>query len=222
MILAIDTATRHSGVAVHDGVQVLGEITWVSRDHHTVELAPVIADLLRRAKLKVADLGAIAVSTGPGSFTGMRIGLSMAKGLALSAHLPLVGIPTLDIVAAAQVLRDVPLAAVLQAGRGRLAVQYYTVSAGAWQPSGKIELMDIQGLARRIQEPTIVCGELEQEEQQLLRRKRKNVLLASPAQSLRRPSFLAELAWRRWKSGKVDDPGLLSPIYVHAGTAIPE
>jgi len=221
MLLAIDTSTRVAGVALHDGTRVLGEVVWFSHDHHTVELTPVISAVLTRANLAVSDLGAVAVTIGPGSFTGLRIGLSVAKGLALASHLPLVGVPTLDVVAVAQALRDMPLVAVLQAGRGKLAMQKYAVSSGAWQPVGKIEIMDIQALAKRIQEPTLVCGELEEEERHILARKRKNVKLATPAQSLRRPSFLAELAWRRWKSGKVDDPALLSPIYIHVGEVIP-
>ena len=221
MLLAIDTSTRVAGVALHDGTRVLGEVVWFSHDHHTVELTPVISAVLTRANLAVSDLGAVAVTIGPGSFTGLRIGLSVAKGLALASHLPLVGVPTLDVVAVAQALRDMPLVAVLQAGRGKLAMQKYVVSSGAWQPVGKIEIMDIQALAKRIQEPTLVCGELEEEERHILARKRKNVKLATPAQSLRRPSFLAELAWRRWKSGKVDDPALLSPIYIHVGEVIP-
>jgi tRNA threonylcarbamoyladenosine biosynthesis protein TsaB len=66
-----------------------------------------------------------------------------------------------------------------------------------------------------------VCGELTGEARAILARKRKNVLLASPAQSLRRPSFLAELAWKRWQAGQVDDPVTLAPIYLHVGEPIP-
>jgi len=222
MLLAIDTSTRCSGVAVHEGTKVMSEVIWLSQNHHTIELTPILQEVLERSRLKVSDLGAIAVALGPGSFTGLRIGLALAKGLALAAHIPLVGIPTLDIVAAAQPLREMPLIAVLQAGRGRLAAQAYMVKHAAWQPVGELELTDVQALARRIQSPTIVCGELEEQERQLLGRKRKNVLLATPAQSLRRPSFLAELAWRRWKLGRVDNPVSLAPIYIHVGETIPE
>jgi tRNA threonylcarbamoyladenosine biosynthesis protein TsaB len=66
-----------------------------------------------------------------------------------------------------------------------------------------------------------VCGELSEEERAILARKRKNVLLASPAQCLRRPSFLAELAWKRLQAGQVDDPISLAPIYLHVGEPIP-
>lgn len=221
MLLAIDTSTRLAGVAVYDGVQVTGEVVWTSHDYHTVELVPVIAEVLHRSGIKVADLVAIAVALGPGSFTGLRIGLAAAKGLAIGAHLPVIGIPTLDALAAAQPMRDLPLVAVLQAGRGRLAVGHYNIVADGWSQVGSLQIKDIQALAHSIHSPTLVCGELTEDERAILARKRKNVLLATPAQSLRRPSFLAELAWKRWRAGQVDDPVSLAPIYLHIGEPIP-
>jgi tRNA threonylcarbamoyladenosine biosynthesis protein TsaB len=221
MLLAIDTSTRYAGVALYDGVQVVGEVIWTSRDHHTVELVPVIAEVLQRADKKVADLSAVAVALGPGSFTGLRIGLAAAKGLVIGARLPLIGVPSLDILAAAQPIRDLPLVAVLQAGRGRLAVGHYNVVADGWSQVGGLQIKDVTALGHSIHSPTLVCGELNEEERAILARKRKNVLLASPAQGLRRPSFLAELGWKRLRAGQVDDPVTLAPIYLHFGDPIP-
>ena len=222
MLLAIDTSTRNVGIAVYDGVQVLSETIWASQDFHTVELAPAIAEILSRARLQIQDLKLLAVATGPGSFTGLRIGLAVAKGIALASHLPMIGIPTLDIVAESQPISvGIPLAAVLQAGRGRLAVGWYFVADGHWQIKPPIEIMDALKLTRLINEPTLVCGELSEEQQRTLARKYKNVILASPAHSIRRPSLLAELAWKRWQSGDVDDPATLSPTYLNLGQPIP-
>ncbi|HEY6072178.1 MAG TPA: tRNA (adenosine(37)-N6)-threonylcarbamoyltransferase complex dimerization subunit type 1 TsaB, partial [Anaerolineales bacterium] len=125
MLLAIDTSTSQMGLALYDGAQVLAESIWTSPQHHTVELAPAVAALLKQTEQKVGALTALGVAIGPGSFTALRVGLSFAKGLALARRLPVMGIPTLDVVAAAQPLADMLLAAVLQAGRGRLAVGWY-------------------------------------------------------------------------------------------------
>jgi tRNA threonylcarbamoyladenosine biosynthesis protein TsaB len=232
-LLAMDTSTRTVGLAIYDGVQVLGELIWTSLDYHTVELAPAVSEMLTRAKIKPSDLGALAVALGPGSFTGLRIGLALAKGMALAQNLPLIGIPTLDFLAAAQPLAPMPLVAVLQAGRGRLALSWYQVAEGRWMrcsdsidssfPSSASATVVLtpQELSERIQSPTMVCGELTEDERRLLSRKRKNVILASPAASLRRPSYLAELAWQRWQAGQVDDPAALSPIYLHYNDPIP-
>jgi tRNA threonylcarbamoyladenosine biosynthesis protein TsaB len=222
VLLAIDTSTRIVGIAVYDGIRVLSETIWTSQDYHTVELAPAIADTLARAGLHIHDLTLLAVASGPGSFTGLRIGLAVAKGIALACHIPIIGVPTLDIVAESQPLAaGIPLAAVLQAGRNRLAVGWYLVADGRWQLKPPIEIMDALKLTRLINEPTLVCGELNEEQQRTLARKYKNVILVSPAQSVRRPALLAELAWKRWQSGDVDDPATLSPTYINIGQPIP-
>ncbi len=222
MLLAIDSSTQWMGLALFDGAQVIGETVWQTHNHHTVELAPSIQEMLNRCGLRADDLKAIGVALGPGSFTSLRIGLAVAKGMALALHLPVVGVPTLDIVAAAEPLSELPLAAVLQAGRGRLAVGWYFFSFGTWEAQGEAHVTTVDELSDAIRKPTLVVGELTAHERQVLARKRKNVLLASPARSIRRPAYLAEIAWQRWQQGKIADVVTLSPIYLHIAEAIPE
>lgn len=222
MLLAVDTSTRWVGLALYDGDQVIGEMVWKSQNHHTIELAPAIDSLLERAGYGKKDLRALGVAIGPGSFTSLRVGLALVKGMALALRLPVVGIPTLDALAAALPPRDMPLAAVLQAGRGRLALGWYTVQDGTWKSNGEVQVIKSGEFARRIHKPILVAGELTAEERRMLARKHKNVLLVSPAQALRRPGYLAELAWQRWQAGQTDDVVSLSPIYLHVAEPIPE
>jgi len=221
MLLAIDTSTRQMGLALYDGDQVIGELLWHSRHYHTVELAPAVADLLNRSGLEMKEIQALGVALGPGSFTSLRVGLAFVKGLALARHLPIMGVPTLDVVAAAQEIRDLPLAAVLQAGRGRLALNWYKAVDGAWQADGEPQVTTADEMAARIRKPTIVCGELTAEERRRLARKRVNVRLASPVGCVRRPAVLAELAWERWQAGAEEDAAALAPIYLHVANPIP-
>ena len=221
MLLAIDTSTKQMGLALYDGAQVIGELLWQSRHYHTVELAPAVADLLTRSGLKINAIQALGIALGPGSFTSLRVGLAFVKGLALARHVPVVAVPTLDVVAAAQEVRDMPLAAVLQAGRGRLALGWYKAVDETWQADGALQVTTADELADDIRKPTIVCGELTADERQRLARKRVNVLLASPAQCVRRPAVLAELAWERWQAGAQDDAATLAPIYLHVADPIP-
>lgn len=216
MLLAVDTSTQWVGLALYDGVQVLGEMTWQTRNHHTVELAPAVQELLGRCGAKAGDLKALGVAIGPGSFTALRIGLALAKGIALALRIPLAGVPTLDVLAAPVPVQALPLAAVLQAGRGRLAVGMYAAHGPKWRAQGEPQVMSAEALAQQITEPTLVCGELAPNERALLEKKCKLALVLSPAHSLRRPSFLAELAWNRWKAGLADDAVALSPIYLRA------
>jgi len=221
MLLAIDTSTRQIGLALYDGDQVIGELLWQSRHFHTVELAPAVADLISRSGFQIYGIRALGVALGPGSFTSLRVGLAFVKGLSLARHIPVIGVPTLDVVAAAQAIRDLPLAAVLQAGRGRLALVWYEANGSDWVSKGLPSVTTVDELADNINKPTIVCGELSADERQRLARKRVNVLLASPAACVRRPAVLAELAWERWQAGVQDDAVTLAPIYLHVADPIP-
>jgi tRNA threonylcarbamoyladenosine biosynthesis protein TsaB len=221
VLLAIDTSTQWIGLALYDGTQVAAEMLWLARGRHTVEMAPAIQDLLRRAGLSAGQLSALAVALGPGSFTSLRIGLAIAKGMALALHIPILGVPSLDVLAAAVPVGEMPMAAVLTAGRGRLGLVWYNNIFGQWVAQGEPKVITVADLSATIRKPTLVVGELTADERQLLARKRVNVHLASPAQSVRRPSYLAELAWKRFQAGETDDAITLAPIYLHVAEAIP-
>ena len=215
MLMAVDTSTQMMGLALYDGDRVLGEMVWQTRNHHTVELAPAVGSLLKRCGVASDALSVLGVALGPGSFTSLRIGLALVKGMALGLHLPVVGVPTLDVLAAAQPLVRSPLVCVLQAGRSRMAVGWYTPGAVRWEAQGEAHGATLAELEAELDEQTVtVCGELTAETRQALRR-HKQVTLASPAQGLRRPSYLAEQAWNRWQSGQADEVVGLSPIYLH-------
>jgi tRNA threonylcarbamoyladenosine biosynthesis protein TsaB len=221
MLLTIDTSTAQLGLALYDGVTVAAELTWTSRQRHTVELAPALAGLLARTGISMGALSSLGVAIGPGSFTSLRVGLAFVKGLALARRLPIIGVPTLDAVAASVPVQSMPLAAVIQAGRGRIAVGWYKASETGWQAEGPARTTSADALAESIHHPTLVVGELSAEERQRLARKWRNIQLASPAQSVRRPALLAELAWARWQSGHVDEAASLAPIYLHVEGGLP-
>ena len=223
MLLAVDTSTPQVGIALYDGTQaqVIGETLWRGKLRHTTTLAPEIAALFKRTNSDMDDVSALGVALGPGSFTSLRVGLALMKGLAFSRNLPLIGIPTLDILAASQPARDFRLATVLQAGRGRLAVGYYSASRnGYWESDGGLSVMNINELLESIHSPILVCGELLAEEREILD-KNEFVELSSPSRSTRRPACLAELAWKRYQAVDTDDTASLSPIYLQVGAAIP-
>lgn len=219
MLLAVDSSTAQIGLALHDGAAVPGEMTWSTRQHHTTELAPALAELLTCCGLSIGQISALGVAIGPGSFTSLRVGLSFAKGLALARSLPLVGIPTLDIIAAAQPPAKQPLAVILQAGRGRIALGWYHWSKGGWQARGTARSSTVDQLVGEIRAPSLIAGELTRAERQLLTGGK--CTLASPAHCIRRPSILAELAWQRLELGEVNDAASLAPLYLHLAGAPP-
>ena len=102
MLLAIDTATQALSIALHDGAALAAEHTLKADRRHSALLAPLIKQMMAQCDVTSGDLSALAVSVGPGSYTGTRIGVAMAKGMAAAAELPLVPVTTLETVLAAQ------------------------------------------------------------------------------------------------------------------------
>jgi len=222
VLLAIDTSTAWISLALYDGTYVLSEVTWQSQQHHTVELAPAIEGFFQRSSINCDDLTGLAVAIGPGSFTSLRIGVAVTKGFSLALHIPVVGVASLDVIARAQPLDDKPMVAVLYAGRTRLAYVPYKVENGAWQAQSEPSVIDPKDLVKTIHEPTLICGELSDTARSIIGRRWKNAIIASPANCLRRASFLAEIGWERLVRGEHDDPISLSPIYLSTtGSPIP-
>jgi len=222
LLLAIDTATRTASLALHDGARVRVELSWESQDHHTVELAPRIAGMLSQLEVTVEDLAGLAVALGPGSFTGVRVGIAAAKGLAISRHLKLVGVPTLDILAQAMQDTRMPVVAVLAAGRGRLCAQRYLPAKGRLRAEGSAWLTAARELGADWIETTYVVGELSADERHdIKKRLGSRVTLAPPAASLRRAGHLAEIGWARLAAGQTDDPATLTPIYLQTPSGSP-
>lgn len=222
MLLALDTSTQTMGIALYTEGQVVAEMSWRTASHHTVELAPAILELSQRSAVKPNDLQALAVALGPGSFTSLRIGLALAKGMALALHLPVVGIPTFDFLVRSLPPSQNPAVLLLPAGRSRYAVQWFASDGTQWTPASELQVMTAEQISDSIEGPTHIMGEMSQDDRKVIGRKWKNAMLVSPALAVRRTSLLAELAWESWKAGRVDDPISLAPIYLHVAGAIPE
>lgn len=220
MLLALDTATRIISLALHDGRTLLAETTWHTDNNHTLELSPAVERLLAQCGVTTEQLTGLAVSIGPGSYSGLRIGLAMAKGIAAVRHLPLVGLSTLDIIAAGQPYTQGQgaLITVVQAGRGRVIAGRYRWGKGRWQPRGEPDLMDWETLFASIDGTASLTGEINEAGFAALaeaQAKEVPVKLVSPVYRLRRAGFLAEAALEQLQSNPTGfDPAHIVPIYV--------
>jgi len=213
MLLALDTATRRASIALHDGMTLRAECTWESANRHTVTLLPRVVQLLAASNLTARDLTAIGVCIGPGSYTGVRIGVSVAKGLASSRKLPLVGVTTLDILASAQPQDTRPLYALFRAGRSRVGYARYRWREGTWRAETGVQVVDWDELAGAVEVPGILVGELDAAGREALQRLSGRLEIPKPAQHLRRAGYLADLAWGRLRANQVDAPSALLPLY---------
>ncbi len=216
MILAIDTATRWLGLALHSGTAVLAESGWRCLNNHTIALTPAIQHMLHQAGANMADLTGIAVAIGPGSYTGLRVGLAVAKGLALANQTPLIGVSTLDCLAAGTGPQPGKLITVAEAGRTRVCTAVYEWQNNGWQAiqTPTIDAWD-ELLARLDGDGRyLFAGEITPEAAKQIRAAGKKFRIALPATSVRRAAVLAEIGWRRLRQDQVDDAASLAPLYL--------
>jgi tRNA threonylcarbamoyladenosine biosynthesis protein TsaB len=215
-LLAIDASTEQASLALFDGAAT-AELSWPAGRNQTTTMLAEIARLAELAGCDPrADLGCVAVATGPGMFNGLRVGMSIAKGLALASGLDLVGVPTLAIAARPYAVAVLPVVAVAAAGRKRLLWQRFFARdvTPETRPTNGV-FSEFVAFLNAMDPGAIVTGELTPEQWSVVR-KAPGVMAAPAPAHLRRASALAEIGWRRWKQGKIDDPVTLEPTYLHA------
>ena len=214
-LLALDTSTEWASVALYDGRDVLAEETWHAQRRHADELFPTIERLLARTRITLASVDKVAVATGPGSFTGLRIGIAAAQGIARGAGAAMVGVSTLDVLAyphAASKQRTCPL---LPAGRSEFYAALYEKRNGKWERQSPYIAASLPELCREIGSHTLFVGEIGPEDEQTLRDiLGPKALFASPASRMRRAGYLAELGWHAMEGTTQKKLGDIEPIYV--------
>lgn len=223
-ILALETATPAASVALLRDGEVVVEHNERSRRRHAESLVPVIDILLREQNLKPAELGAVACGIGPGSFTGLRIGLSTAKGLAQSLDLPLVTVSTLDILAAGVPCPDYLMVPLLDAKQGHIYAAFYRGDSPPPVPLTGYLALKPDELAEKVKSlagdgPVVVFGD----GARLCRSAffAQEVLLRElpVGFGFPRAGVLGRLAHLRLAQGEAGDPALAEPLYVRRAAA---
>ncbi len=214
MELAIDTSTGLAGIALSEEGRTQAELIWHCDRNHTVELIPAVKHLLNQMNKAVEDIQAVFVARGPGSFNGLRVGVSTAKGLAYAGGIPVVGVSTLEVEAYAFAFTGLDICPVHYAGRGELAAALYRYS-DEWKCLREEHITTAEKLCGELGGRTILCGEVPLQVMEEMKSLLGELcIVPDPSALLRRPGFLAELGWRRLCSGRQDDPAALQPIYL--------
>ncbi len=236
MILGIESSGKTGGVAVIDenGVRATAMVT--STTLYSQRLLPAVDWALRRAGVHVQELRAIAVSLGPGSFTGLRIGLSTAKGLALAQRLPLVGVPTLEALALRAAVAPLPprICTVMDARQGLLYAALYEVAppqgsaASAWgtlpplRPLREPCACTFDDLKEWVTEPTVFAGDAALHHREIWQSALGNNFVLAPVhRALPSAEEIALLGASRWARGAVDEPVQLEPLYLRTAYTQP-
>jgi tRNA threonylcarbamoyl adenosine modification protein YeaZ len=222
MQIAIDTSTDTASLALVQDSEVLAELTWRCGQNHTVQLLPHLSHLLNQTDSSLQSVDCIIVARGPGSYNGLRVGISTAKGLAFSLGIPIVGISTLEAEAYQHAETGLPICPLFNAGREEIAVAMYQKKAGKWLQLTAEHLTTVDTLCSQITTKTVFCGEFVPSiAAELKKQLKQKTMIIPPAAGLRRAGFLAELGLKRIKAGDYDNPTTLQPLYFR-GPAITE
>jgi tRNA threonylcarbamoyladenosine biosynthesis protein TsaB len=221
-ILGIETATLVSSVAIATENNLLAEITLQTKQTHSELLMPHIAKILDMAGINKTDLKAIAVSIGPGSFTGLRIGLATAKALSYALKIPLVGVPTLEALAYGCPVPGAMLAPMLDAQKGNVYQAVFEWQDGQLKEVMPVTVMDIHEALERLtkyQAPVLVMGEAAVLHKEKIQQVGENLVLAAPHVVIGRAGSIAGLGQIMMKQGISHDLMALEPVYIRRSEA---
>jgi tRNA threonylcarbamoyladenosine biosynthesis protein TsaB len=215
LILALDTATEKGSLALVAADRVLMEFSLESHGDYLARLLPGVEALLTKTGRALADLAAVAVSLGPGNFAGLRIGLATAKTLAWSLNLPLVAVPTMEVLAAQLPFSLNPIGVVMDAKRGEVFWGRYICPEDRPQVLGGPLRLPLADLLPRLTPPLTLTGPgLEVYREVLTPQLSPEIALAPPEMCRPRATTLARLALDRLAQGDTADPAQLVPTYL--------
>ena len=223
-VLGIDTASTTASVAIVAHGKLLAELTR-SASSHGAELPDAVGEAVEQAGIRLKDLSGIAVGIGPGSFTGLRVGLAYAKGLVLALGCALVGIPSLDCVALATLDRlptaeESLIATIYDARKGEVYANLYRAGADRLDKISQPLVIKLQNLFTQVSHGVILVGDSKAKEASLLLSERgyqSTVLTEVELNS--RGRYVAALGAERISRGEVDAPAILEPLYVRTAEA---
>jgi tRNA threonylcarbamoyl adenosine modification protein YeaZ len=214
MELTIDTSSNRTSVTLSHKGEAQSSFAWLTASNHSRELLPNLISLLRQARVGLSSLEAIIVARGPGSFNGLRVGISAAKGLALVLEVPLLGVDTLEAEAFTFAFTGFPLRPIHKAGRDEIATALYRQENDEWHCLEETRLTTVRALCRRTGRRTLFCGEIPADVMSDMLQSLGKKAIIPTGNTPFRGGALAALGYRRLSKGARDDPATLQPLYL--------
>jgi tRNA threonylcarbamoyladenosine biosynthesis protein TsaB len=214
-ILGIETSTHCGSVAILEDERILGELFLNNGPTHSEKLLPMIDLLLREIGVDKRELGGISVVSGPGSFTALRIGISSAKGLALSLGIPVVGVSSLEVLALNLLFTPFVICSIMDAKKSELFAAFFTSSSGRLSRSSDDMLVSPHDLIGMIRRKTVFVGNGAMVYEEFLRDALGELSVFCPSSfNSPRASNCALLGAQRLKKGSKEDLSTLAPQYL--------
>jgi tRNA threonylcarbamoyladenosine biosynthesis protein TsaB len=219
MILAINTSTLQFGLAFLQGDgSVLGEYVMSRSERHFGTLMPAFHFLLTRLKLDIHELKAVMVAKGPGSFTGLRVGLAAAKGLCQGLQIPIIGVSSLEAMASQLPCASIPIAPVLDSRKGEAFTALFLWSDEGGLVRSKEDIcLKLEDMPAFFEGPTLFIGnDFSTQQPVLMSVFGKDARFAPPFFWNLKASALGFVGLKRFREEDFDEPGDLLPLYLRA------
>lgn len=217
LILGIETASSAGGAALVEDTRIIAEHYSIAPRTHAERLLPAIDALLAECGATINDVDLIAVSIGPGSFTGLRIGMATAKGLAFSARKPIVGVPTLDAFVQLHVPSSLRMRPILDARKSEVFTALYDEDGRKLSPDIHIK-PEILVEQMKAESPVLVMGDGARRYRDIFERV-PGINFAPPEKDDPRPATVALVGRRLFLEGNIQDVDLLVPLYIRPSDA---
>lgn len=217
-LLAIETSSDQLGVAVVDQTRVLASYELLAERPHATELPQAVQRVLSTAGLSLDRLEGVAIDIGPGSFTGLRIGTAFVKALLFRTGTPLIGVPSLDVLAANLSLAAQRICPIVDAKQRKIYTARYQVVDGQLKKLSDYHLWTIEEFLATLmdEEPVVLLGDgITPYRDRLVERLRDRAIFAPPECWWPKAATLGRLALERFRRGQRDDPSTLVPMYLH-------
>ena len=222
-LLAMDASGIAGSVAYIKDGKLVGEYYICDKLTHSQTIMPMLEEMKALLNINLEEIDAVAVTSGPGSFTGLRIGVTAAKALALALEVPIIGVPTLDTMAHAMVYTDYLIAPIMDARRNQVYTALYKWESGVLNRLTEHMAVDIESYIddlNKRQEKIIFLGDgISAYEEKIKEVLGEKAVFAPSFCQLQRASVLAHVATERYKRGEVEDPSLFVPIYLRKSQA---
>ena len=222
LILAFETSAKAAGVALHNGASLLGECYQNTGLTHSQTLMVMAEDLLKQCALTAQDVTHVAVAAGPGSFTGVRIGVAAAKGFAWGAQLPCVGVSTLEAMARGLGVYEGVVCAVMDARRSQVYNALFRAERGCLQritEDRAIALADLQAELAQLEGAIYLVGDGSSLTHKTLASQIPNLVLPPEHRLHQRGAGVALAALEKIAAGDVADGAALQPNYLRLSQA---
>ncbi len=216
-LLSYDTSSDVLSVSIHEGATLVAELNDASLGRHSNSLAPSLERLLKERRMVLKDIHCLAIGLGPGSFTGLRVGITTAKMLAYASGMKIVGVPSLETIARGVSKWEGPIAVLLDARKGKVYAALYEKNEETFKVIDAPRLIKIEDFLKKIKKPAYFTGGAvpiyrEKLEQGL----KSHFHWEEPSQTLfPKARDMAEAAFRFIRQKKFIDPFKLEPLYLH-------